>query len=84
MMHVLLIYDIENDKARTKIATACQDYGLDRVQFSAFAGRLSRNHQQELMLKVDSILKDAKGARQVSLIPICEKDWQSRLEVGDA
>ncbi|MBI5930825.1 MAG: CRISPR-associated endonuclease Cas2 [Chloroflexi bacterium] len=83
-MQVLLIYDIENDKARTKIATACQDYGLDRVQFSAFAGRLSRNYQQELMLKIDALLKNAEGRRQVSLIPICEKDWQSRLEVGDA
>lgn len=84
MMQVLLIYDIENDKARTKIATACQDYGLDRVQFSAFVGRLSRNHQQELMLKIDRLLKDAEGTRQVSLIPVCEKDWQNRLEIGDA
>lgn len=35
---VLLIYDIENDRVRGKIADACIDYGLDRVQFSAFVG----------------------------------------------
>jgi len=33
---VVLIYDIENDRLRTRIADACMDYGLERIQFSAF------------------------------------------------
>ena len=41
-MRVLLIYDIANDKARGKVADACADFGLDREQFSAFTGELSR------------------------------------------
>lgn len=78
-MHLLLIYDITNDRIRTKVATACEDYGLDRIQFSAFSGRLSRTHQEELMLRIGSLLGDEAG--RVQLIPVSTTDWDKRLEV---
>ncbi|GAB4443268.1 MAG: CRISPR-associated endonuclease Cas2 [Anaerolineae bacterium] len=84
-MRVLLVYDIGDDRARAKIADACQDYGLDRVQFSAFAGDLARTHQEELMLKVGKLLGKRPG--KVYLVPICAKDWQDRIVIereGDA
>lgn len=56
MMKCLLIYDIPNDSARTKIADFCLDYGLDRIQYSAFMGELGSNHQEELMLKIEARL----------------------------
>jgi CRISPR-associated protein Cas2 len=79
-MHLLLIYDISNDRIRTKVSTACEDYGLDRIQYSAFCGRLNRNLQEELMLKIGSLLGDELG--RVQLIPISITDWEKRLEVG--
>jgi len=79
---VLLIYDIENDRARTKIADACLDYGLDRIQFSAFAGDLSRNHQEELMLRLTHLLGEGKG--NIKLIAIGTQEWKNRLEVERA
>ena len=79
MLQVLVVYDITNDRVRAKIADACQDYGLDRIQFSAFTGQLSRNHQQELMLKLRHLLGDTAGV--ITLVPICEKDWNNRVEV---
>lgn len=82
MSQVLVVYDIVNDRVRSKIADACLDYGLDRIQFSAFAGELSRNHQQELMLKVRRLLGDTQGT--ITLVPICEKDWRNRIEVSHA
>lgn len=78
-MKVLLIYDIVHDGARTKIADLCLDYGLDRVQYSAFEGDLRRTHQEELMLKIKKILGKREG--DVRLIPICEKDWLAQLAV---
>jgi CRISPR-associated protein Cas2 len=81
MMHMLLIYDITNDRVRTKVATACEDYGLDRIQFSAFYGRLSRNHQEELMLKIGGLLGDEPG--RIQLIPVSTTDWEKRLEVNN-
>ena len=76
-MHCLLIYDIPDDRIRTKIADKCLDYGLDRVQFSAFCGNISRNLQEELFLQVTDLLGDEAG--NVQLLPICGKDWANRL-----
>lgn len=79
MNRVFLVYDITNDNSRTKIADACQDYGLDRIQYSAFTGELSRNRQEELMLCIANILGDNAG--NVKLIPVCESDWGKCLEI---
>jgi CRISPR-associated protein Cas2 len=78
-MQVLLVYDISNDRVRSKVADFCLDYGLDRIQYSAFLGRLGRNHQEELMLRIEERLGDHAG--KVQLYPLCERDWQARLEI---
>ena len=79
MMHVLLVYDITSDRVRAKVADACLDYGLDRIQYSAFAGRLSSNHQRELMRRIRALLDD--GDNKITLIPICDADWKKRQEI---
>jgi len=82
MTRLILIYDISNDRVRGKVADACLDYGLDRIQFSAFAGELSQGHQEELMLKIEDLMGDETGS--VQLFPICAQDWAKRLVVRDA
>lgn len=44
----LVIYDIEDDRARTRVSEACKDFGLERIQYSCFRGPLSRNRREEL------------------------------------
>ncbi len=78
-MQIMLIYDIAHDRARSKVADACLDYGLDRIQYSAFCGALSRNHQEELWLRIDRLICEVGG--KVWLLPIGEKEWQKRLEM---
>lgn len=80
-MNLLLIYDITHDGTRAKVADTCLDYGLDRVQYSAFIGQLTRTHQEELMLRVRDLLGDKPGI--IQLIPFSAADWKRRLEVGD-
>jgi CRISPR-associated protein Cas2 len=80
-MHLILIYDITHDGTRTKIADACLDYGLDRIQYSAFCGQLNSNLQEELMLLICDLLGDKAG--RIQLIPIAADDWEKRLEVGN-
>ena len=75
-MQTLVVYDIPNDRARTKIADACLDYGLDRIQYSAFVGPLLPTHQEELMLKIKHVLGKRPG--NVQLFPLCEEDWHKR------
>ena len=45
-MNTLVIYDITEDKIRNKVAEVCKDYGLTRIQWSAFLGELSNNHRE--------------------------------------
>lgn len=76
MKHCILVYDISNDAVRAKIAEACLDYGLDRIQYSAFLGEIARTHQEELMLRIQNIL--GKKAGNVQLFPLCATDWSNR------
>lgn len=75
-MHCLLVYDIPDDGKRTKIAEVCLDYGLDRIQDSAFSGSLLPTHQAELMLKIKRVLGKRPG--NIQLFPLCESDWDKR------
>ena len=78
-MNLILIYDIVHDGTRTKIADLCLDYGLDRIQYSAFEGRLKRTHQEALMKQIGAVLGKKEG--KIRLIPICEKDWGKQLTI---
>ena len=75
-MQCLLVYDIPDDKPRTKVAEACLDYGLQRIQYSAFFGELSRNRQEEIMQRIRRTLGKHEG--NVQLFPVCEKDLALR------
>jgi CRISPR-associated protein Cas2 len=77
-MRCLLIYDIPDDGKRTRIADVCLDYGLDRMQYSVFAGSLTRAQQDALMLKLTRTLGKRPG--KILLLPVCETDWDARSE----
>lgn len=74
---VLVIYDVPHDGTRVKVADACLDYGLDRIQFSAFAGELSRTHQEELLLKIKR--RVGKQPVKVHIIAVAADEWARRL-----
>ena len=40
-----VMYDIEIDKSRTKVAKLCKQAGLYRVQFSVFLGTIDANQK---------------------------------------
>ncbi len=74
--NLILVYDIVDDRKRAKIADVCLDYGLDRIQYSAFVGWLISAKQQELFTKIRRILGKSPG--NVQLLPICADDWKKR------
>lgn len=79
MPYCLLVYDISHDRTRARLADLCLDYGLDRIQFSAFAGRLARTHQEELMLRAKRLL--GKHAGDIRLYPVCQTDWEAQCVI---
>jgi hypothetical protein len=54
----LVIYDVEDDWARTRVSEACKDFGLERVQYSCFRGKLSRNKRGEVYERLRKIQRD--------------------------
>ncbi len=67
-MVTLFVYDISNDRVRNKVSQLCQDYGLKRIQFSAFLGDLSFNRQEELWLKCKRRLGRSEGNLQLFVL----------------
>jgi CRISPR-associated protein Cas2 len=57
-MIVWVLYDIKNDKARTKTAKACKHAGLYRVQYSCFLGAMNRNEKDSLQLEIESLIDE--------------------------
>jgi CRISPR-associated protein Cas2 len=86
-MRYLLLYDIVHDGVRTKVADACLDYGLERIQYSAFLGELSRTHLRELWVQVEKRI--GKSPARVHIYPLDEQSWSGRrlleqMEKGDS
>ncbi|MCW5853319.1 MAG: CRISPR-associated endonuclease Cas2 [Anaerolineae bacterium] len=78
-MLCLVMYDIPQNKVRVKVADICLDYGLQRVQFSAFMGDLSRNRQEEMMLKIRR--RVGRADANVRLIALGEREAKLQKEV---
>ena len=73
----MVIYDIESDRIRLRISETCLDYGLTRIQYSAFMGMLNKNKREELFLKLCAVLGAEAG--KILLQPICQKDVKDVL-----
>lgn len=79
-MVTLVVYDIPDDRLRLRVADACKDFGLMRIQYSAFVGFLTLARRRELELRVRRILGDEPG--NVRLFPLCDKDLALAREVS--
>lgn len=79
-MNILLIYDITEDRLRTKVSEMCKDYGLVRVQYSAFFGELSRNLRGELSRRLKELLKNSERS-SVIMFPLSEESLDRIIQI---
>lgn len=81
-MKTLVIYDIVDDKLRIKVANKCKDYGLGRIQYSAFFGDMTTNRREELAMALRKLLGKHWG--RIHFFPMCDKDLRlmTVVEVG--
>jgi len=77
---VWIVYDIVEDKARTKVAKACKKYGLIRVQKSVFLGKIESSRFDELSEKCRSLIEEEKDS--VYLFPFCQEDFRRVKVLG--
>lgn len=79
-MYTLVIYDITDNDIRMKIAQACKEAGLTRIQKSAFLGVIDSQMRKNLEIKLKNILGSNRGNVQIFII--CEADISSRKIIG--
>lgn len=75
----IVVYDIESDRIRSRIADYCLDKGLERVQYSCFLGRMTNTLAKELAAKCAKALGKQPG--KIRLVPICEKDLAGQIQI---
>lgn len=79
---VWVIYDIVDDKTRSKIAKVCKNIGLYRVQKSAFIGTLNKNKLDELSVICEDLINQEIDS--VYIFPMCEDDFKKVKLLGQA
>jgi CRISPR-associated protein Cas2 len=81
-MLIWAIYDIRENKVRTKIAKYCKQKGLYRVQKSVFLGEIEKNQLDELKIESEKIIQ--KENDSVYIFPMCEQDFKKVILLGQA
>lgn len=79
-MRYVVIYDITDDNLRALVAETLKDYGLQRIQYSAFIGDLRRDELNSLLADLKNLIKDL--TENVQLYPLCDICFKGRKEVG--
>ncbi|MEI2761578.1 CRISPR-associated endonuclease Cas2 [Methanothrix soehngenii] len=78
-MLVWVIYDISENRYRSRVAKICKNYGLFRVQKSAFLGDLNRNESDSLTLECEATIEESDS---VYVFPMCEDCFDKIKLIG--
>ena len=78
-MLVWVIYDISENRYRSRVAKICKNYGLFRVQKSAFLGDLNRNESDSLTLECEVTIEESDS---VYVFPMCEDCFDKIKLIG--
>ncbi|MFK7934863.1 MAG: CRISPR-associated endonuclease Cas2 [Saprospiraceae bacterium] len=81
-MIIWIMYDIEVDKARTKIAKHCKQAGLYRVQYSVFLGKVESNDLDTLQLQIEALMNPDRD--RVYIFPMSKDELQNTVLLGQA
>lgn len=81
-MIVWVLYDIENDRARSRVAKYCQQAGLYRVQLSVFLGTVTMNEKDTLELKIEEEINPEKD--KVYIFPMSKNELKDTVLLGQA
>lgn len=81
-MILWVMYDIENDKSRTKIAKLCKHAGLYRVQYSVFLGTIENNEKDSLALQIEELINPQ--ADKVYMFPMSKNELRQSILLGQA
>jgi len=85
-VRLLAIYDVGDDGLRVRVAETLKDFGLVRVQYSAFAGDLTINRREMLEIAVAGLLRRDRRSRptdRVYVLPLCDSCFAAARFLGE-
>jgi CRISPR-associated protein Cas2 len=77
-----VLYDIEKDKTRLKVAKCCKKAGIYHVQLSVFLGDLNSTKRKELTAEIEDLID--KEVDRVYIFPMCREDFDVCALLGQA
>ncbi|MCB0572829.1 MAG: CRISPR-associated endonuclease Cas2 [Phaeodactylibacter sp.] len=77
-----VMYDIENDKARSRAAKCCKQAGLYRVQLSVFLGETSVTEKDSLQLQLEELINPERD--KVYVFPMSREELRQTVLLGQA
>lgn len=77
-----VMYDISDNKSRTKVAKMCKEAGLYRVQQSVFLGAMKANRLDELAMEIEDRIDEDHD--RVYIFPMCASDFKKVVLQGQA
>lgn len=77
-----VMYDIKEDRARTKIAKACQQSGLYRVQYSVFLGTIDADRRDAMQLQIEELMDEDEDS--VYIFPMSQDELKDTELLGQA
>lgn len=81
-MIIWVLYDIEQDRARNRVAKICKQAGLYRVQYSCFLGTLDEHALDTLELQLAAEINT--DADKVYIFPMSRSELKSTVLLGQA
>lgn len=76
------MYDIKDDRVRTKVAKYCKQAGLYRVQYSVFLGRIDDNDKDTLQLQIEDLID--VNFDSVYMFPMNKTELKQTVLLGQA
>jgi len=77
-----VLYDIEKDKPRSKVAKHCKQAGLMRVQYSVFLGEMDKDRLDALQLQIEELINEATD--RVYIFPMSKDELRDTILLGQA
>ena len=81
-MLIWVIYDIQSDKIRNKIARKCRNIGLYRVQKSVFLGTIEENRLDEMKIEFEDMIEVDKDS--IYVFPMSKDELKKAGLLGQA
>lgn len=77
-----VMYDIKNDRVRSKVAKICLQSGLLRVQYSVFLGKIENTERDSLRLQIEDLVDEENDS--VYIFPMNKEELRDTCLIGQA